>query len=83
MRAVAERGLYDLAPDDVLREITTDGARPEWAAQITSLGRTVLPYQVLQRNPDPVVEPAPTPAAIKAHGIDIPRAALAAPRPAH
>ncbi|CAN3985960.1 hypothetical protein [Kitasatospora purpeofusca] len=52
VRAVAERGLCNLAPDDVLDTLATGGERPEWAAQITPLGRTVLTWS-LQDNPGP------------------------------
>lgn len=79
MRDVAERGLCDLAPDNVLDKLTADGARPEWAARITPLGRTVLTYRELQENPDPTTEPATAPEGLKVRGtdIDILRSALA------
>ncbi|MFJ4672748.1 hypothetical protein [Kitasatospora purpeofusca] len=80
VRDIAERGLCDLAPDDVLDGLTTGGDRPDWAARITALGRTVLTYRALQDNPTPAVEPAPVPTGYKVRGtdIDILRSALAA-----
>ncbi|MFD4909120.1 hypothetical protein [Kitasatospora purpeofusca] len=79
VRDVAERDLCDLAPDDVLDELTADGARPEWAARITPLGRTVLTYRALLDNPAPSVGPIPVPEGFKVRGtdIDVLRSALA------
>ncbi|MFJ4672693.1 hypothetical protein [Kitasatospora purpeofusca] len=80
VRDVAERGLCDLATDEVLDGLTIGGARPDWAARITPLGRTVLTYRALQDNPRPTIELAPVPTGFKVRGtdVDVLRAALAA-----
>ncbi|MFD4905211.1 hypothetical protein [Kitasatospora purpeofusca] len=80
VRDVADRDLCDLATDEVLEGLAKGGARPEWAARITPLGRTVLTYRALQENPVPSMEPAPAPEGFKVRGtdVDVLRAALAA-----
>ncbi|KOV13316.1 hypothetical protein ADK60_29930 [Streptomyces sp. XY431] len=80
VRDVAERGLCDLATDEVLDGLTSGGSRPDWAARITPLGRTVLTYRALQDNPRPTIELAPVPEGFKVRGsdVDVLRAALAA-----
>ncbi|MFD9061863.1 hypothetical protein ACFVZ3_10110 [Kitasatospora purpeofusca] len=80
VRDVADRGLCDLAPDDVLDGLAIAHSRPEWAARISPLGRTVLTYRALQENPAPTMEPAPAPKGFKVRGtdIDVLRSALAA-----
>ncbi|MFB7672292.1 hypothetical protein ACFC26_12830 [Kitasatospora purpeofusca] len=80
VRAVAGRGLCELAPDDVLDGLAGGGTRPGWAARITALGRTVLTYRALLENPGPAVEPAPAPTGLRVRGtdVDVLRSALAA-----
>ncbi|MFD9063286.1 hypothetical protein ACFVZ3_17435 [Kitasatospora purpeofusca] len=79
VRDVAGRGLCHLAPDDVLDGLAAGGARPQWAARITPLGRSVLTYRALQENPGTVVETAPAPQGFKVRGadVDVLRSALA------
>ncbi|MFB7381994.1 hypothetical protein ACFC6U_40860 [Kitasatospora purpeofusca] len=64
----------------MLDGLTTGGARPDCAARITPLGRSVLTYRAFQENPVPPVEPAPAPEGFKVRGtdVDVLRAALAA-----
>ncbi|MFE2175808.1 hypothetical protein [Kitasatospora sp. NPDC059462] len=80
VRGLAGHGLCELAPDDVLAALlAADDARPDWAARITGLGRTVLTYRALQQDPVPQPDLNPAPARIDVRGadMDILRSALA------
>ncbi|MFF7459087.1 hypothetical protein [Kitasatospora sp. NPDC008115] len=79
-QVLAEHGLCELAPDDILDTLVADGARPDWAARITALGRTALTYRALQQNPTPQPDPELDPLEIDLCGsaMDVLRAALVA-----